>query len=305
MKPNQRLFNRYSENFKRILSLNHLGLTRNGEKIEETYYLCPISLELFLETALFTGSLTIEHVPPRSLGGKPIILTSKTINSTDGYSSDKNLLNFFESLNFKSGKGGISTVISSESLDLNGVKVVLSLGDVRGKLGMKMLTSTSNIEALDYKGLFRNWNGGQFNIRGSLQNQIEKKTLLKCAYLTAFASIGYSLIMCKDGLREHTYGVLIDYLRGINPENEFPCVYFNQHAPIENSKVGVVSWNENVKSFVVNLTFKLNEVHYNYAVFLPHPETENLDCLKDLAQRQLIKDKTQIDFKVTPIHGRL
>ncbi|RZK11128.1 MAG: hypothetical protein EOO46_07865 [Flavobacterium sp.] len=305
MKQNQRIFNRFAENLKSTMADNNLALTKDGQKIDQMYYLCPISLMLFPQESLIAGRLTIEHVPPRSLGGKPLLLTSKAINSADGHSTDKTMLNFFQTENFKSGNGGILTIISSEELDLNGVGVMLSIGKVRGKLGIKMLTSTTNMEALDYKGLFKNWNGGKFKVRGNLQNSIEQKTLLKCAYLTAFASIGYPLIMSKEGLREQTFGPLIDFLNGVSLEKSFPCVFFNHHAPIENSHLGIVTWEGGNRCFVVNLNFKLNDVNFQYAVFLPHPDSKDLKCIEELALWQLEQRNTIIDFKVTPIHGRL
>jgi hypothetical protein len=51
-------------------------------------YGCPICGRLFTKVALSNGALTLEHVPPKSLGGKALLLTCKECNSTAGHTID-------------------------------------------------------------------------------------------------------------------------------------------------------------------------------------------------------------------------
>jgi len=51
-------------------------------------YLCPICGQQFSREALKEGQLTLEHVPPRALGGRGIILTCKACNNLAGYTVD-------------------------------------------------------------------------------------------------------------------------------------------------------------------------------------------------------------------------
>lgn len=51
-------------------------------------YICPICHEVFDQSDLEANLLTLEHVPPRSRGGRQIILTCKPCNSGAGHSSD-------------------------------------------------------------------------------------------------------------------------------------------------------------------------------------------------------------------------
>lgn len=62
-------------------------------------YACPLCLEInhekqraqfrvFIEAALTDGSLTVEHVPPESFGGRPLVLTCRACNSTAGAELD-------------------------------------------------------------------------------------------------------------------------------------------------------------------------------------------------------------------------
>ena len=47
-------------------------------------YVCPICLRLVDETALETGDLTEEHVPPKSVGGSVLVLTCRDRNASAG-----------------------------------------------------------------------------------------------------------------------------------------------------------------------------------------------------------------------------
>ncbi len=51
-------------------------------------YVCPLCNILWFERAIDVGMLTLEHVPPASMGGKGIVLTCKRCNSPAGSSID-------------------------------------------------------------------------------------------------------------------------------------------------------------------------------------------------------------------------
>src|SRR5260370_40382262 len=49
------------------------------------WYLCPLCLDVMLTVEEFaTGELTVEHVPPETLGGDDMVLTCKGCNSQAG-----------------------------------------------------------------------------------------------------------------------------------------------------------------------------------------------------------------------------
>lgn len=127
------LFKTFSDNLRKTFQKFNLTLNANGSVISEELYLCPISMVGFMKDSLQNGRLTIEHVPPESLGGKPLVLTSKEVNSKDGHTSDKKLLNFFESENFKVSKGVIDAKISSDDHDFKGVTAKFTVSLNNGK----------------------------------------------------------------------------------------------------------------------------------------------------------------------------
>lgn len=65
-------------------------------------YVCPICLRAYGEDALKLGYLTLEHVPPRKLGGRPIVLTCWKCNNSASQ-SDSHARNLEDILEFASG----------------------------------------------------------------------------------------------------------------------------------------------------------------------------------------------------------
>lgn len=59
---------------------------------EDPLYPCPLCLALFYESAIDAGALTAEHVPPKSTGGKAILLTCKPCNNDQGSKFDHHAL---------------------------------------------------------------------------------------------------------------------------------------------------------------------------------------------------------------------
>ena len=77
---------------------------------QEPSYGCPQCLDVFVRSSIETGELTAEHVPPKSLGGKALILTCRTCNNTSGSQIEaharkrENLLEHREALEGGRGK---------------------------------------------------------------------------------------------------------------------------------------------------------------------------------------------------------
>jgi HNH endonuclease len=51
-------------------------------------YACPLCRTLWVEDAIDAGMVTLEHVPPASMGGKGIVLTCERCNSPAGGTID-------------------------------------------------------------------------------------------------------------------------------------------------------------------------------------------------------------------------
>lgn len=295
------LFNRFESNLQNTLNKHSLSIKANDVALSQGYYLCPISLKLFSSDSLKNQTLTIEHVPPKSLGGKGMVLVDKEINNKDGHSADKDLLLFFRTKTFLEHGGELEAKISAEMLDMHGVTAQFALKrDAQlesGEAKIQVKTSAKNIKAMEYKGMFSNWDGLSFKVSGKMSNKLNTKLMLKCAYLTAFSRIGYDLLFDKRGYKNGTYGVLIQALN--NPDdNVFPIIAFDYHAPLVKSDVGVINEPKDYRSLFVNLSFKLDDHVYKYVIFLPHPDEENLDCLNRIKN---IPAGQTVNFKIREV----
>ena len=54
-------------------------------------YVCPLCRRPFTREGLANGTLTLEDAPPKSYGGKPVALTCKPCNNSNGSSVDPSL----------------------------------------------------------------------------------------------------------------------------------------------------------------------------------------------------------------------
>lgn len=282
----QHFFSRFASNRKETFKKNGITINAGDFILPDELYLCPISLNLYSIENLNNKELTIEHVPPRSLGGKELVLVAKELNNTDGHTSDKDLLLFFQTKNFLEHGKVLNAKISAESLDLKGVTTGFSLQKLHAsevnKMNIKFMTSQHNVKAMEFKGLFDNWNELSFKVSGQMSTKLKVKTILKCAYLTAFSRIGYDLLYDSSGYKSNTYGVILDILNNRKNEQDFPFACLAEHAPLENTDLGVINTPLNLRALVVNLSFKLDDQLHKYVVFLPHPESTDLENLKSI-----------------------
>ncbi len=127
LKDRVKIFNLFSENFQEIKS--HPDIIRFEPDFSEGY-LCPLCFELFMKFDLKDDApnpLTLEDVPPKSLGGKPRLLTCRKCNSRSGHILDNNLLKRLKEFDareflpnqkykstFKSGKGIMNGLVDMD-----------------------------------------------------------------------------------------------------------------------------------------------------------------------------------------------
>ena len=84
MQKSTSLFDSFSSNLEKVLF--RLNVKLNIDKFDESdrLYLCPVSLKVYSHKSLSEDSLdklTVEHVPPKCVGGKGICLTAKDFNN--------------------------------------------------------------------------------------------------------------------------------------------------------------------------------------------------------------------------------
>ena len=188
-------------------SERRLGIFRYGSVAIAKYtngdsslYYCPICGIGYPESSAITGAdLTLEDVPPRSVGGKPILLTCRQCNSTAGHKIDvctasKKKFEEFGRVVCDQEKGTISVV----TLSMADFSIATSICTERSfdVIPLPNANPPATIEKYkEYLGNFaaNNVNGFEFKLSMTQKydHRFYKLSQLKSAFLLMFAWLGY------------------------------------------------------------------------------------------------------------------
>ena len=162
---------------------------------ERLGYVCPLCGRLF--TAESADQLSVEHAPPRSVGGRPVALTCRDCNSAAGSTVDRHLRSHENVLDFLARTavrpveglldiGGYVQRVeirnSGDSLLVFGIPKANSPRTTEGVMAeMNRLTDESA------------WDGYEFRLTVVERYRRRDASLgwLRAAFLVAFASLGY------------------------------------------------------------------------------------------------------------------
>lgn len=166
-------------------------------------FICPICLNIINKEDI--DNITLEHVPPKSVGGNPLLVTCSHCNNTLGSEVDNCLCN--ELLIYHLIRHPENTTFKA-TYTLNGVQIK---GRMKLDLKAERPTFKFTIDANDRvkyptftKELINNWDGCDLQvvseITGTKRNEeYSNISVLKSAYLMAFAKMGYMYIL-QDSL---------------------------------------------------------------------------------------------------------
>lgn len=176
----------------------------NGEHISlKGYYVCPLCLKSF-EIKQYEDNigdiLTIEDVPPMSLGGTPCLLTCRSCNSRCGHEIDVFLLNevryFDEKNDFTKPKKAI--------LLKNDIKLNATFRSINGENVIDIEKNNDPRKISKFKRSFFEENGSsKFSVKVKkcdYKRDVHRANVaaLKTAYLLAFAKLGYRYILNEN-----------------------------------------------------------------------------------------------------------
>ena len=184
-----------------------LKLFRYGSKAiakylngDTSHYYCPICGDGYPESSAVMGSdLTLEHVPPKSIGGKPILLTCRKCNSSAGHTIDvtmasKKKLEDFAKIISGREKGKIPYGrISFEDISVAATICSETSFDI---MPISKANSPSTIERYrEHLEGFASNNSSGFKFELSLSQKYDDRYFklghLKSAFLLIFAWLGY------------------------------------------------------------------------------------------------------------------
>jgi hypothetical protein len=272
----------------------------------ENGYICPLCFELFFEKDLnvkLPNYLTLEDIPPKSLGGRPMALTCKKCNSRSGHELDghllKKLLENDAQLLLPNSKS--KTVFSIDGNKLNGSIAT----DEKGVLGINLEAKNSNPSQGEnfmrdlfpprtiYSPLFfpdrvfeDEYQTAKFNIQFRTYSNERRAeiALLRIAYLIAFSSFGYGFLINR-GLYKIREQIL-------NPDkNILPTAFWIKYDfPKENEGINIVALPKELQCYLVIFTLQTNSLARQFAIALPGPSDPDLKVYDFINNRLCVDD---------------
>lgn len=174
-----------------------LAKYRNGDK---SLYICPICAKGFSKSDAETGVLSMEHVPPLSLGGRPLLLTCSVCNSEAGRKVDFHAANLAILKSIRDILTGGIEGTAQCFLDLGGEKISVSLSRQAGAAEFRPIVKASDPAALKrinyyMRSLYieEKWDGEEFHITREVKfdYRLLKLAFLKWGFLLLSAWLGY------------------------------------------------------------------------------------------------------------------
>jgi hypothetical protein len=190
----RRIFDKYADN---LLFLNKSGIINTDLKYDRTY-ICPVCKGQFSETDLDQSSanpLTLEDVPPKSLGGKAELLTCRTCNNTCGHQIDFHLTERMVEIDIHNFKPG---VVFAAQVEHKGKKVqaYIKVSESR-EITVKHHNKRNNPDTLkEYIGAIGKDAVINLSFKASKVDPRKLQiALLKTGFLLTFAKYGYAFIL--------------------------------------------------------------------------------------------------------------
>jgi len=166
----------------------------------EDWYLCPLCLDGLTIEELGTGGLTVEHVPPKALGGRELVLTCEPCNSRAGGKFDGPAHTQERIRRLLSGQGGPET--ATFAMDGFAARVEMRTAGPAGMLfiAVPQINNPADLDRAEahWRELSATWST-DFRIEITPQARYSpdhaRISWVRTGYLAAFALFGWRYIL--------------------------------------------------------------------------------------------------------------
>jgi hypothetical protein len=182
-----------------------LVLDRQGrrEQLPPTgdYYACPCCLRLFTRAAVTARVLTLEDVPPKALGGRPMLLTCAECNNSAGTNFDAHAATKAAADAFVRGTASDRKVPMTAYINGSPMRGTAQSTDSGISLVGVPKQNNPKAQASYEKALdsltqgSSSSTGFSFTIHTRFDEPRARLSLIRAAYLAAFAALGWSYIL--------------------------------------------------------------------------------------------------------------
>lgn len=263
-------------------------------------FICPICFKLFTRQALskeYADHLSLEDVPPRSLGGRVSTLTCKVCNNQAGSQLENHLRKKLRADEFFEGVPGVPIETHFEpapSVDLAAVT------QLAGDRSIEVICDPDRSDpgALDrFYALSPETAMSSFTLRflpGYKINRPEA-ALLRIAYLLAFSQFGYGFLMNPN---------LVQVRQQIqhSAEKLLPSWgLLRSDFPDELAGISVIDEPPSLRSFLVVFDLQTETRRTRHRVLLPGPSEPGLGIYGELARLTSEKGRAEVTHRVRVI----
>ena len=264
-------------------------------------YICPLCLKAY---AIGNSELTLEHVPPESVGGKPILITCKACNSNRGSDIDVCLTNELEIVH---NLNHIDTVPQKTRLAFNDVEINAQTTFSKTN-GFKFMICPDNNSPVEFERFVTEAKnakeGYEIKVIANITNHkrdydLANIALLKSAYLMAFHELGYMYVLSANT------NIVRDQIQ--NPKKNVignAFIIDSKNGVLENLSDGVYyAQLNNIGCVIVIMELKLrrSEIKHRKAIVLPHPKDSHGQIYSELSQRMGKMVNVSIFGSVSPL----
>jgi hypothetical protein len=294
-----RLFEIYSKNLNAIKRHPNIHIDPD----ENDIFVCPLCFRYFRKDETFENPedvfITIEHVPPKALGGKKVTLTCIECNNWSGYNLDSHLLHNFDVIDFIEGIPGSEVdtkIIINDDISLTGTASFTAEGKIEILYDPKRSSPNEVYRAQQPENL----TPSSINIKFSgKQGRVSKQrrpecSLLRTAYLLAFMEFGYGFLI-NSGL-SLIRGQLKNPTEEVLPAWGISRVGF----PDESLGINIIKEPSDLQSFLVIFDVLTRLRSIRYGVMLPGPTFPGINIYKTLSDFSINQNNLEIKFSHIP-----
>lgn len=278
----EKLYELFSQNLKWFLEHPSLSFKDSENDLEVVpEFICPLCFLAFSKKDLNSHSknpLTLEDVPPKSLGGSVKTLTCKECNNSAGRNLDvklKDWLNFKEFQHFYPNSKS-KTRFKIDENEVNGTVKV----DNNGRVIMNLDTNRSNpehINALTKK--IKPFGETRLTLQ-PMQKQLNEReaeiALLRIAYLEAFSLSGYGFLLNPN------LSLIRDQIR--DPQSKIlpKVLWINYVFNDEQNGINIIREPIELRCFLIVFDIITESRKYKCAVALPGPSANGLEIYQNI-----------------------
>lgn len=287
----RKIFDTYSKNWSDTRKfLSDLSLGQEYDKA----LLCPVCTKVFNEDGLsqnYSDSLTLEDIPPKRLGGKPLILTCKECNNFSGTKLDSKLFKQRHVNSFLKGDANSNVDVRVTIGDKLKTAAVLNIDKEKNLFSFKVKEDQTKRIGDYLTDLSRESSCEGTPINFTFQEpsrRLSGLAQLRIAYLIAFYKLGYGFILDK------TYKLIREQIR--NPEKEIlPSFGILDPVGVSHDGLMIVTEPKEFRSILV-YRLKLKNKTERRGVLIPGPSEDTLQFYEKTKELS-----SYVNFQYTPI----